>query len=689
MHLSLLSAFAAAMLHVTHAATISTSTIFFTQDGNWTTHEQKPSAIFFKDAVIYETAVSTCESYGEELLDCSDFASFASEFSYQIYLGNVAASQSYWSSCSTSATVTSNGTSLSASSFPSNSSTAAFLCTNTAPIVKAVNTDYSIFPRINASVNGTTFTGLRDHMAYRFLGVPFAEPPVNDLRFEYAVPYNGSHVNATVYKPACLQYGVFGADNDTFNPWGTSEDCLYLNVYTPSIYSAEDVTTNSNSVSLKPVMVWIYGGGENTGSAADSTFDGASLASRSDVVVVAMNYRVNIFGSLALNDSVVNGNYALSDKIAALEWVQRYATAFGGDPTNVTVFGQSAGGWSVIDLIISPKAKGLFSGAIQQSAGSGHVAAQSDVAAAALPYIEALCGQTDAAERLVCLKALPADTLLNVTNYDSSWSAVVDGEYVLDLPLATIAKGADAINAVNLMAGFMPDEGQSLIGTAIDTNATDFDSTLNSIVGYLLTAAEADAITSSNLWIVSNTTYDNGTSSYSSAYNATVNAATDVFLTCGGVQYARIAASGNAFASQWVYSMNRAYGLNYFDPYNLCTFPVGEPETPYYKCHSGDLYEVWGTYYLFDLPIRVDEDIYFTNAIQDFWAAFARGGDPNPSLEYLEARGYQTTIDLISGGWVWPEFDALTYEVAELEYPGVGVGTLPDQEHCEVILKVA
>jgi carboxylesterase type B len=138
-------------------------------------------------------------------------------------------------------------------------------------------------------------------------------------------------------------------------------------------------------------MFWIHGGGNLFGTGSDATFDGGSLATRADAVVVTITHRLNIFGKLsdfsrcdhianhvvrkigflALNDTNITGNYALADKIASLQWVQEHIAAFGGDPNRVMIFGQSAGGWSVVDLVVSPKAAGLFSSAISLSGGSG------------------------------------------------------------------------------------------------------------------------------------------------------------------------------------------------------------------------------------------------------------------------------------------------------------------------------
>lgn len=183
----------------------STVTVFFHNDGNWTRHGEQPSALFVNQPSTYEDAVRTCASHNETLLSCSSYGDFFHEFTSQQYLHNIDRDQLLWSSCSSSAPTTWEGHVL------SHGTTAAhaflpFLYTNSAPFVSKVDTDYSAFPRVKTrSVDGTTFEGLRDHMAFRFLGIPFAQPPVGDLRFKYAQPWNGTHIEATRYGPACLQ----------------------------------------------------------------------------------------------------------------------------------------------------------------------------------------------------------------------------------------------------------------------------------------------------------------------------------------------------------------------------------------------------------------------------------------------------------------------------------------------------
>ena len=198
-----------------------------------------------------------------------------------------------------------------------------------------------------------------------YRGVPFAAAPVGDLRWRppaAATPWTGVR-KADAFAPACSQTPLvnrlIGA---TAMP--VSEDCLYLNVWTPAKASAERL----------PVMVWIYGGGFSIGATSMSAYDGASLAQKG-VIVVSIAYRLGPFGFLAHPELSAesghgSGNYGLLDQIAGLQWVKDNIAAFGGDPGRVTIFGESAGGIAVSMLAASPKAKGLFQRAISESGGS-------------------------------------------------------------------------------------------------------------------------------------------------------------------------------------------------------------------------------------------------------------------------------------------------------------------------------
>lgn len=210
-------------------------------------------------------------------------------------------------------------------------------------------------------VEGTAEEGLT---VYR--GIPFAAPPVGDLRWRAPQPaakWEGV-LKADHFAPMCVQ-NMPGMPGMPPGDVRQSEDCLYLNVRTPAKSASERI----------PVLVWIYGGGFNGGATSIPMTTGERLAKK-DVVLVSIAYRVGVFGFLAHpglsaeTKNHVSCNYGLLDMIAALQWIQRDIASFGGDPRRVTIFGESAGGIAVSMLCASPLAKGLFHGAISQSGGS-------------------------------------------------------------------------------------------------------------------------------------------------------------------------------------------------------------------------------------------------------------------------------------------------------------------------------
>lgn len=204
--------------------------------------------------------------------------------------------------------------------------------------------------------------GIRQNSLTVYKGIPFAAPPVGNLRWRAPQPASNwkGVLHADHFAPTCMQ-----TIESWMGPLHTSENCLYLNVWTPA---------KSPHAAL-PVMVWIYGGGFTSGSTAIRLYSGEKLAEHG-VVVVSISYRVGPMGFLALpslsaeSSHHVSGNYGLLDQIAGLRWVKRNISAFGGDPHRVTIFGESAGGISVSMLAASPLAHGLFQGAISESGGS-------------------------------------------------------------------------------------------------------------------------------------------------------------------------------------------------------------------------------------------------------------------------------------------------------------------------------
>jgi para-nitrobenzyl esterase len=272
-----------------------------------------------------------------------------------------------------------------------------------------------------------------------FKGVPYAAAPVGALRWRPPQPalswrglrraqYNGP-ISLQVHKP----------EDNGVGPLPMSEDCLTLNVWTPA----------ERGQAALPVMVWIHGGGYVNGSATAALYDGANLA-RDGVVVVGVNYRLGRLGFFAHplltadQPDELKGNYALMDQIAALEWVRRNIAAFGGDPGDVTIFGESAGGMSINRLMVSPLARGLFHKAISQSgAGRETAAPLAKAEQQGQAFIESLNIVASSAE---ALRAIDAKTIIDAGDPDisSGWGPILDGKLLTQDVVAAFASGDQA-----------------------------------------------------------------------------------------------------------------------------------------------------------------------------------------------------------------------------------------------------
>ncbi|KAI0860537.1 alpha/beta-hydrolase [Xylaria cubensis] len=314
-----------------------------------------------------------------------------------------------------------------------------------------------------------------------FLGIPYAAPPVGDLRWrapQQPLPWSGVR-SGDKFSSGCIQPQA-PADS-LYNNEGTefSEDCLYLNVYT----GAEGVTN-------RPVLVWLHFGAFVFGAGSNPMLNGTKLAAEG-ITVVTVNFRLGRFGFLALpelsaeSDHQTSGNYGILDQIAALKWVQRNIKAFGGDPTNVTVGGASSGGASVHILRISPLAKGLFSRAICESGpgvapalnGFGHIAAYMTLAAAEEAGTEVR--QALGASSLAELRGISPDKILAVSlpRTQGPWKSylrptttslsvydtmnpIVDGYILPEAPITAFTSG-QALD-IPFIAGHTGDDGTAL-----------------------------------------------------------------------------------------------------------------------------------------------------------------------------------------------------------------------------------
>ncbi|XP_058531051.1 cocaine esterase-like [Ochotona princeps] len=269
---------------------------------------------------------------------------------------------------------------------------------------------------------------------HTFLGIPFAKPPLGPLRFappEPAEAWSGVR-DGTSHPAMCPQNFAIMGDAAVLSllSMPMSEDCLYLNIYTPA---------HAHEGSKLPVMVWIHGGGLTMGMA--SVYDGSTLAAFEDVVVVIIQYRLGVLGFFSTGDQHASGNWGYLDQVAALRWVQQNIAHFGGNPDRVTIFGESAGGVSVSSHVLSPMSQGLFHGAIMQSGVAvlpGIITSSSEMISTVVANLSG-CGQVDSETLVGCLRAKSEEEMLEITKPFKLISGVVDGIFLPRHPYELLA----------------------------------------------------------------------------------------------------------------------------------------------------------------------------------------------------------------------------------------------------------
>ena len=443
-----------------------------------------------------------------------------------------------------------------------------------------------------------------DITVYR--GLPYAAAPIGDLRWQppqAAASWDGVRV-ADTFANSCFQLRHTSSFVWRREGFPVSEDCLYLNVWAPA--NAEGL----------PVMVWFHGGAHTSGQGHSLIFDGTSLAQQG-VVLVTVNYRLGPFGFLAhpwlseAADSGASGNYGLMDKMAALGWVRDNALAVGGDPDNVTIFGQSAGSQSVCSLMASPSAQGLFHKAIGQSAACVNPLSIEDanghLRGAAL--VDSL-----GADSLEALRAAEPDALLSAM-VNSGWEVgsriVVDGDVLPEWPSLSYAEGRQA--KIPLMLGFLANEGEQLFPVDKSVTEAGLDGFLSYVAGDLAEALKAE--------------YNTERLTPGQLQHAV---STDIFMAFGMQRWAEY----HALADQPTF----LYFLDHVPP----AFHLYMPEQPYLELeggarsggayHSGDLALVFGS--LDKVGYEwTDEDKVVSKQMVTYWTNFAKTGNPNPRGE--------------------------------------------------------
>ncbi|MBU2363786.1 MAG: carboxylesterase family protein [Alphaproteobacteria bacterium] len=474
----------------------------------------------------------------------------------------------------------------------------------------------------------------RENAAVRaYLGIPFAAPPVGDLRWRppRPAPAWGGVRAATAVGPQCPQrptprasvgFEVYGAP-------AQDEDCLSLNVWAPP--AAPGVK--------RPVMVWIYGGSFDHGGSGYPVYDGARLARRG-VVVVSFNYRIGVLGFMAHPELTAegggaSGNYGFLDQAAALAWVKRNIAAFGGDPSQVTVFGQSAGAGGVYALMAAPQARGLFKGAIAESLGLFQMGGLADGEANGRRIAAAL-----GAGSIADLRRLPAEQLLAD---GLGAQPIVDGHF-LTAPLGeTFARGAQA--RVPLLTGWNADEGTKY---PVFPTPQAFGAVLKAVFGVNAARAAAQFPTSTDAEAVTQ----------SLALTRDVGFAAEIYR----------AAQLHARAGAPVYLYHFARRSPFRPDQHVAEI---EPATRLGAYHAAEVPYVFGTLGVLDRDFQ-PVDRALSERLQSAWVSFATWGDPNGPPR-SPAR--------------WPRFQDGAAQVLHLG-DAVRVGAVPNVERLRFINSV-
>ncbi len=493
------------------------------------------------------------------------------------------------------------------------------------------------------SVTGGRVEGVTADGVTSFKGIPFAAPPVGSLRWRAPQPVRlwSGIKKADHFAPSCMQdpssLKQLGA------PLTVSEDCLYLNVWTRAKSARERL----------PVMVWIYGGGFIEGSASWPLYDGTRLAQKG-VVLVSIAYRTGVSGFLAdpelsaESPHHVSGNYGLRDMIAALKWVRANISRFGGDPSRVTIFGQSAGGYAVSILAVSPAAKGLFQRAISESGGAAfnpeRLSGTSYAEDTGLPFRSLAAAEVIGqrflaklgARDVAAARALPSDVIEKI--FDSASDFGSDGAYIYPVFDGDILPEdgydlfqAGRFNDTPMLVGTNANEGgfPAMWAEFAGTTPKKFEAHVRAVFGPYTNAILA--------------VYHHATDAQAE------QASVDLFFRDAGFAWAT-----------WAWALlqsEKGHGKAY-----LYDFDQRSPQLPLGPAHGAEMGYVFGT--LGGPPggpagLRGPpgaEDLALSQLMESYWVNFAKTGNPNdPGLPY------------------WPAFTASSQRVMYLDtHPHAG-----------------
>ncbi len=467
--------------------------------------------------------------------------------------------------------------------------------------------------------------GVASSSMKKYLGIPYAAPPVGALRWQPPAPAKHWHGvrDASQFAGHCPQ------NASPFGLPSASEDCLYLNVYTPNHKGfLRDI------LHKHPVMVWIHGGALFLGESDD--YDPIKLVERENVVVVTINYRLGLLGFLAHpalsaeSDYQGSGNYGLMDQQAALKWVQRNIRAFGGDPDRVTIFGESAGGLSVHSHLASPGSADLFHRAIVQS---GAYALQQAPLAAAEATGQALASVVGCADQsAACLRAVPVQTLLD-NQGASGFIPNVDGKVLTQSIKTSLATGD--FNKVPVMQGSNHDEWRLFVALRNDLVGSPVTA-----AGYAANIAGTLGVPAATAGFIASSVYP--LVAYPSPAVALGAVGTDAIFACNARASVRLLAQ---------HVPTYAYEFNDPNPPQPFLPPVS---FPYGSFHAAEIQYVMGVRPNLPTAAFTPEQQALSDSMISYWGRFARRGNPNS--QHTPA---------------WAPYDASTDQLQSLVTPAI------------------
>ena len=427
-----------------------------------------------------------------------------------------------------------------------------------------------------------------------YKGIPFAKPPVGELRWRPPEPpeaWPGVR-EARAFGPCAIQSTIPGDVGELIGiaTHETSEDCLYLNVWTPAADAGR-----------RPVLVWIHGGGNTVGAGSQPRINGEHLAHTGDVVVVTVNYRLGALGFLHAPELGASGNEALLDQVAALRWVREEIASFGGDAKNVTVFGQSAGGFDIAQLMAMPAAAGCFDKAVPMS-GSLIAPLTAEAAHANASVLADTLGGWQKLRGAAAADVLAVQSKLT----QARWSPTLDGSVIAEDAAAVLRRG-DFTRDMPLMIGHTRDE--STLFTLFNRRFANLDR-----AGLVELAREPFADRAEEA--VSCYEQDRAAAGLGvEPFDIWAAVATDRMFRMPAI---RAAECHRAHTSKvWMYRFDRASPAH--------GGRLG-------ACHSLDIPFVWGTYGLADMQRfcgKEDAVARLSDRVMASYLAFARSGDPN------------------------------------------------------------